>query len=258
MATNISTCYPSCELSLPRIGKVAILSRLDLCKIPAILTFSIAGDGRRSVSSFVEGNRQEIRSLGSEYWPLQLRVNFSRTANSDGWLAQACIETVRLGNVTCFINGVLPASDNDCISHKNGSNLAILILCIILATFFMIGVALAVTTLHRSCASKNSPQARTRIKSTGKSSNNCVGNSRFSNASNFTILTASTPTNNERLTVITEVDEHSDYSMEGPNAGTTCTLNYSSAVAEQRTNGTSSVHTSRSNGILRTFKPSIT
>lgn len=70
-----------------------------------------------------------------------------------------------------------------------------------------------------------------------QSSKNCVGNSRLSNASNFTILTGSTPTNNERLTVITEVDEHSDYSIEGSNSGTTCTLNYSSVAAEQRTNG---------------------
>uniref|UniRef100_A0A7E4ZW99 Cadherin domain-containing protein n=1 Tax=Panagrellus redivivus TaxID=6233 RepID=A0A7E4ZW99_PANRE len=99
-------CFPNCEVPLPRIGTTLIKSALDACKSPAVLTLTVTSDGRRSQSLFTAGNSQVIRTIGSDYWPLQLQVKF-RNADPNGYYVDACIQTIRTGNLTCFMTGFI-------------------------------------------------------------------------------------------------------------------------------------------------------
>uniref|UniRef100_A0AC34Q2N3 Uncharacterized protein n=1 Tax=Panagrolaimus sp. JU765 TaxID=591449 RepID=A0AC34Q2N3_9BILA len=146
-------CFPSCEVSLPRIGKTYVSSKLDICKVPAVLTLSITSDGKRSVSSFVAGNQQEYRTIGNDFWPLQLQVKFRNALENAGYYTEACIQTVRTGNTTCFMNGYVDSSaDSGCNNYRssnNGAGFPVIILCVILATcLLMISVAI-VAMFHR-------------------------------------------------------------------------------------------------------------
>uniref|UniRef100_A0A915EMR9 Uncharacterized protein n=1 Tax=Ditylenchus dipsaci TaxID=166011 RepID=A0A915EMR9_9BILA len=173
-----SGCYPSCNLSLPRIGTVSILSRLDVCKSPAILTLSVMSDGRRSLNTFVAGNQQqEVRTIGNEYWPMHLRVSFSRVEQYDEHFVEACIETVRTGNISCFMNGFLPLESGatDCSTHKSDSNFPMVLLCIILATcFLMIGITVTIS-LVQSSYHLGSETSSSGVGSAPKSNSECNG-----------------------------------------------------------------------------------
>uniref|UniRef100_A0A914PZC3 Pre-nudix hydrolase domain-containing protein n=1 Tax=Panagrolaimus davidi TaxID=227884 RepID=A0A914PZC3_9BILA len=135
-------CFPSCEISLPKIGKTLIASKLDICKTPSVLTLAIVSDGKRSVSSFIAGNRQQYRTIGNEYWPLQLQVKF-HNANGGGYYVGGCIQTVRTGNTNCFMSGFIDDySDSGCGNHRS---LVILAACLVfvavIAMFYRIYVS---------------------------------------------------------------------------------------------------------------------
>jgi hypothetical protein len=198
-------CFPSCEVSLPKTGKAFINSKLDICKSPTVLTLSINSDGKRSVSSFVAGNQQEYRTIGNEYWPLQLQVKF-RNAADGGYYADACIQTVRTGNTTCFMSGFIDGSvDSGCGNHRahNNNGFPIIILCVILATCLLMVSVAVIAMFHRLYTSHKS-------KDTRKPS---YCNRKVSNGSYPTFFDPSfnNPCNkyphDERLAVIDEVDE---------------------------------------------------
>ncbi|KAE9555085.1 hypothetical protein FO519_001746 [Halicephalobus sp. NKZ332] len=198
-------CFPSCEVSLPRIGKTYVSSKLDICKNPAILTLSITSDGKRSVSSFVAGNQQEYRTIGNDFWPLQLQVKFRNAVENTGYYTEACIQTVRTGNTTCFMNGYVDASaDSGCNSYRsnnNGTGFPIIILCVILATcLLMISVAV-VAMFHRLYTSQRASNSRKNSFSQSKNTTN--GYPSFFDSG---FQTTKFP-HDERLAVIDEVDE---------------------------------------------------
>uniref|UniRef100_A0AC35FUG6 Pre-nudix hydrolase domain-containing protein n=1 Tax=Panagrolaimus sp. PS1159 TaxID=55785 RepID=A0AC35FUG6_9BILA len=152
-------CFPFCEISLPKIGKSVIFSKLDVCKTPPVLTLSITSDGKRSVSSFVAGNRQQYRTIGNEYWPLQLQVKF-QNAYEGGYYADGCIQTVRTGNTTWFMRGFIDDfSDSGCgnhRAHKSVNEFPIMnLLVILVACLVFVAVIAMFYRIYISRKSKN-------------------------------------------------------------------------------------------------------
>uniref|UniRef100_A0AC34FDC9 Uncharacterized protein n=1 Tax=Panagrolaimus sp. ES5 TaxID=591445 RepID=A0AC34FDC9_9BILA len=97
-------CIPSCEILLPNIGKAQITSKMDICKSPGVLTIGID-----VISFFEAGPMQHYRKIGSDFWPLQLQVNF-RKISEDQYYADACIQTHRMGKTTCFMGGFIDSA----------------------------------------------------------------------------------------------------------------------------------------------------
>jgi hypothetical protein len=197
-------CFPGCEVSLPKIGKSLITSKLDICKSPTVLTLSITTDGKRSVSPFVAGNQQEYRTIGNEYWPLQLQVKF-RNSIEGGYYADACIQTVRTGNTTCFMSGFIDNSvvDSGCGNHRAHNNgFPIIILCVILATCLLMVSVAVIAMFHRLYVSHKSKDNRKPSYCSRKTSN---GN--YPTFFDPGFNACSKYPHDERLAVIDEVDE---------------------------------------------------
>ncbi|KAH7719039.1 hypothetical protein AAVH_13504 [Aphelenchoides avenae] len=198
------SCFPSCEVPLPRIGHASVYTEVDVCKDPAILTLRITSDGRRSTSTFVAGNAQEVtRIIGNDYWPLHLRVRFQNAADFTGHHVKACLDTPATGNSTCFMD--------------MSTGFPLLLLCVILATcLLMVGVAI-VTVVHRFYGSQKSPESRKPSRTTTTTDND-TGDVRYNECHRYPLLfepqfIQKYPLYDDRLAVIAEVDEKDHISI---------------------------------------------
>ncbi|KAI6173960.1 hypothetical protein M3Y98_01138300 [Aphelenchoides besseyi] len=170
MTTTSLGCHPSCDLTLPEIGKAVVRTKFDFCQKLSVLAISVKTGGKFNLETFIENNDMEIRPIRNNYWQLNLRVRFEETQSSGSHFVQACIENVRTQNLTCFMNGTLPTDKSTCSNVRNqanGSGFLWVLLCIIIITcLLMIGVSLF-TIMHRFYSSHKSSGSR-------KPSNNSI------------------------------------------------------------------------------------
>ncbi|CAD5234953.1 unnamed protein product [Bursaphelenchus xylophilus] len=201
-------CLPGCEVILPEIGTATVKTKFDACQSPAVLSFSVRSDGKITSHTFAAGNELEIRPLRNNYWQLNLRVRLRSVGDSHH--AEACMETVRTGNLTCFMNGVIPDSASECSEgrHEANSGFLVVLLCVILVTcLLMIGVAVC-TIMHRFYSQQKSGGSRKNSStSTEKGSPQCplVGDKN-------TVCSLKFP--EDRLEVITEEEDEKEFTSE--------------------------------------------
>ncbi|CAD5227668.1 unnamed protein product [Bursaphelenchus okinawaensis] len=201
-------CIPGCEVILPEIGTASVKTKFDACQSPAVLSFSVRSDGKVTSHTFAAGNELEVRPLRNNYWQLNLRVRLRAVGESHH--AEACMETVRTGNLTCFMNGVIPDSASECSHdrHEANSGFFMVLLCVILVTcLLMIGVAVC-TIMHRFYSQQKSGGSRKNSSiSNGKGSMHC---SLVKDPS--TVCSLKFP--EDRLEVITEEEDEKDFNSE--------------------------------------------
>jgi hypothetical protein len=66
---------------------------------------------------FVAGNDVEVRPVLVNRLELNLRVNFKKVAGVHR--AEACLEEIRSGNISCFLNSTLDGDASLCSVSRN-------------------------------------------------------------------------------------------------------------------------------------------